>query len=167
MEPRWVGQRDNFRCGPVAVANALKWARLPCSWKRDKDILTKLCKTDADGTCDGNLVRALREASGKTIAVGRRHTIKIQSVIDHVNGGGAILWGYTIPFKWNMRKPVNARDMHYALLVDIMGPEGNEFFKFINFQRSETITWVHRSHYKKIFSRRCYGDSIFLLRKKY
>ena len=31
--PRYVKQTKPYTCGPIAVANTLKWAGVPCSWK--------------------------------------------------------------------------------------------------------------------------------------
>lgn len=31
--PRYVKQTKPYTCGPIAIANTLKWAGIPCSWK--------------------------------------------------------------------------------------------------------------------------------------
>jgi hypothetical protein len=50
--------------------------------------------------------------------------------------------------------------------VDIMGEKGQEYFKFINLEGNNTVTWVPRVWYRKLFSRRCFGDHAYFVRKK-
>ena len=162
-EPRWIRQQDTFRCGPVAVANALKWAGIPCSWKRDKDYLSELCRVNRTwGTKPKDFENALREASGGTFAVRRRKRFKINEVVDWVEGRNLVIFDFT----WPLQPIKGQRDGHYSACVDIMGPKGWEFFKFINLEGENTVTWVSREWYRKIFSRRCYGDHAYFVRRR-
>ena len=62
---RYARQSDGFRCGPVAMLNALKWAgyrtfwNLPVDRKLAQTTLTCLCKTDKEGTLIEDLEAAL------------------------------------------------------------------------------------------------------------
>jgi hypothetical protein len=57
---RYVKQTDEFRCGPVAVINAVKWAGGNLT-KKDLPRLTKMCEcTFSNGTKVRNLQKALK-----------------------------------------------------------------------------------------------------------
>jgi len=64
--PRYLRQRDNFRCGPVAILNALKWAYpygcdgLMFTKANHLWSICKICKTDNYGTDSDDFHGTLR-----------------------------------------------------------------------------------------------------------
>jgi len=166
MEPKWIRQTDGFSCGPVALANALKWAGIQANWSVDRDDFRKLCRTNREyGTEPANLTRALK-TWGRELVVVKRQSWKMQQVISHVEGRGACIFDFTVPTNYNIKLPWYERAAHYTTCVDIMGPQGGEYFKFINLEGSETITWVPREWFKRLFMRRWKGDNIWYIRKR-
>ena len=164
MEPRWIKQTDTYSCGPIALANILKWAGIQSNWSEDRDDFRKLCRTNAQfGTQPANLTRALRTWGSQLIIV-KRSRWKLAEIIDHVEGRGAVIFDFTVPLPSNVKKPWWQRDGHYAACVDIMGEGGNEWFKFINLESHETVTWVHRSWFKRLFMKGRKGEAIWKIR---
>lgn len=166
MEPRWIRQTDGYSCGPVALANILKWSGIQCNWSEDRRDFQELCRTNREfGTETAALTRALRTWGSELIIV-KRQRWKLAQVISHVEGRGACIFDFTVPNRDNIRKPWWLRDCHYAALVDIMGEAGREYFKFINLEGSETITWVSRDWFKRLFMKGRKGESIWYIRRR-
>lgn len=58
---RYVRQRDNYSCGPVAIANALKWAGSKFSYRRYHPMFIAAAKCQKPrGTKRGHFDRTLR-----------------------------------------------------------------------------------------------------------
>jgi hypothetical protein len=166
-EPRWIRQKDEYSCGPIAVANVLKWAGVPTSWKRSKRSLQKLCRTNKDlGTNENDMEAALRKLGAGHITVQRRVRWKMAELIGHVESRGCVVVDFTVPFRYNMARPWNQRECHYAVCVDIMGEEGEEWFKFINLDREDTVTWINRRQFRWLFMSRRKGDRVWKIRKR-
>jgi hypothetical protein len=55
---RYIGQRDHFRCGPIAVLNAFKWLGCPLT-RADLPKISKLCRTEKIGTYQHKVAQAL------------------------------------------------------------------------------------------------------------
>lgn len=47
---RWIAQKNNFSCGPVAILNILKWAGFPVSYNKDYKFWKTKCKCTEYGT---------------------------------------------------------------------------------------------------------------------
>ena len=62
---RYVRQQDDFRCGPIAILNALKWAypyrSIGHSKSRNLKSLCIMCKTDRQGTIPDEFHTALKD----------------------------------------------------------------------------------------------------------
>jgi hypothetical protein len=42
---RYIKQQDTYNCGPILVANVIKWAGNPLSWQEEKEDLMRKCGT--------------------------------------------------------------------------------------------------------------------------
>lgn len=163
-EPRWVRQKDEYNCGPIAVANALKWAGLPCSWKRDRGKLIKMCDSQVGiGSTPDSVINTLRATSGKTLAVDWKTKWTIQELHDHVESRGAVIVVYTPNWRVERAKSPDDREGHFALLVDVMGDGQGAYYKLINACKWETIRWVSRREFRKMFRCGRKGDSMIFL----
>ncbi len=116
FEPRYVKQRDQFSCGPVAIINILKWSgeRFDC-----QDIIgpiQKLCKcSNPTGTNHPNFDKALR-ATTKMLGgfhVRRVYKPKLPEVEKHLREGGVVALNYS----WRPKKEKRGR--HFMLLTGV------------------------------------------------
>ena len=169
MEPRWIKQTDQFSCGPIAIANALKWSGEEFSWTTHGKGLKRDCKVSKEyGTETKDLNAALRKYCASTLSIVPRKRLKLATIVDHVEGRGAVLLDFTWPWKWNMARPLGEREGHYSLLVDIMGTQTQPamFFKLINLDNDKVASWIHREHFKKLALRGSTGDYNWLLKRR-
>jgi hypothetical protein len=71
---RWLGQRDSFRCGPVALVNVIKWAGIKefeghqVNERLAKGYLTDKCEAARDGTTTEAFEKVLYAIPGLSIA---------------------------------------------------------------------------------------------------
>lgn len=70
---RFVGQRDEYACGAIAVLNAAKFFGLPMTG-RDMGYLKRLCRTGPPpgGTWPSDMEKGLRRVLGTHVRIGRR-----------------------------------------------------------------------------------------------
>ena len=68
---RWLGQRDGFRCGPIALVNIMKWAGLKefDGFKVNKTLATKYltrrcCYASKDGSIPSRIENIVRRIPG-------------------------------------------------------------------------------------------------------
>jgi len=164
-EPRWVAQTNNYSCGPIVVANTLKWSGVGYNWGRDKDSLRKLCRTTKEmGTHERHLEAALRTLGSAAMIIKRRKKWKLAEIIDHVESRGCVIFDHTSPLRHNMSRGNDRREAHYTICVDVMGEGQDTWFKMINFSRGETISWISRSHFRWTFMHRRYDDRVWFVR---
>jgi hypothetical protein len=95
------------------------------------------------------------------MSIRRRAKWTLGLLVDHLEGGGAVLIDATDPWAYNMRRHPDERDSHYVLAVDIMGPEGAEWIKVCGLE--DTTTWVCRARARELWVRGRKGDRIWLL----
>jgi hypothetical protein len=141
MTPRYTRQRDQFRCGPVAIMNALKWAGKKCSYDELRDPLTRSCKCKSPhGTKHRNFDAVLREAGKKLYSVRRVYHPTLAEIESHLRGGGAIVLNY----KWGKNK----YDRHFHLLTGV-SPSGDFFYTVNNFPLVPVLYRLDRKMFKK------------------
>lgn len=88
--PRYVKQKDNFNCGPVAVINTLKWLGFNISYDWLSDV-RDACQCTRNGTSDLDFEKALKYFKIKK----KRRIQPSQKDIDkHIDSGGAVLISY-------------------------------------------------------------------------
>jgi hypothetical protein len=109
---RYIRQYDNFRCGPIAALNLMKWLGRSVSYSKDIKKYTKVCKCDSDGTYDEDLIKALRMASKGEYSVSGLRTFRTLSSIErHIDDDGAIILSHRA---WDER---DQDFLHFSLLV--------------------------------------------------
>lgn len=157
--PRYCKQRDWFRCGPLAILNALKWAGHKVTYNDMMSKLTKQTNTYPRnhpnyGTSSGKLTEILREYG---FIVSRRKKMPLKELKEYVKSGGAAI----VAWYWGKKSPWG----HYALLV----PDENsrDWCKVINMWNYQTsiaeynLTPREKQEYLKRLS-----DGVWLIRKR-
>jgi hypothetical protein len=115
---RWLGQRDEFRCGPIALVNILKWAGIKefeghrVNEKLAKGYLTARCWTDKDGTNEITFLALLRNIPELAVTWQRRPVTR-WDIKWCLKSGGIIL--LEAPW-WNSKK--REFEWHYSLIVE-------------------------------------------------
>lgn len=88
---RYIKQRDNYSCGPVALANAMKWAgsKDSASALRKHFIPICNCTPEDGGTRPWDLHSALETID--IISFDKIEYPSLQDLDDHLDGGGIVL----------------------------------------------------------------------------
>jgi len=128
--PRYIRQRDNYSCGPVALLNALKWAgatkgtsyeTVP-SWR-------DACRTTRRrGTSFTDLFRAARMLP----LIGARKArpkVKLADINAHLRHGGAVILG-------SVSEPMGG--FHWFLVTGKIDLAGEPSYRVVNFDRRST-----------------------------
>ncbi|KKN32081.1 hypothetical protein LCGC14_0817360 [marine sediment metagenome] len=146
MRPRYYKQRDQIRCGQIAIFNALKWAggfvltakqALPCL-----DVLCEYIKPE--GIPHRPLDRALRFAGRGYFDVRRVYTPKLKEIEKHLRAGGAII----INFRWKGLVAGEMKDSRHYVLVTDTSP-GGKYFGVVNYQTDDPVYHrIHRNAFK-------------------
>jgi hypothetical protein len=99
--PRYVKQRDLYSCGPIAVANALKWAGKDISYKKHHKGFKRLCGAhNIKGVRPRNLEKALKVAGKGLFSITPVCKPKLEEIDKHLSGNGCIVLSYA----WTERK---------------------------------------------------------------
>lgn len=107
---RFLLQDKEANCGPVVIANAMRWAGYKAT-RKDVRRLEKQCGTDDIGTEKGQLDYALRQIPGVMVRrVRKRGQIKLwHQMMSHLERGGAVVMGH---------KVLPSDDYHFILVLD-------------------------------------------------
>lgn len=161
---RYAKQTDNFRCGPVAIANALKWAGINFSYRDNKKRLDKLCKTKHPTGCYlADLTRALRKIGGKHLSgIQRRNlddytpTQVLRLINIHLKKSGIVLLNIQ---RYNTDGSIGG---HFFLIVK----KDKTFYQVINYEMAKTEL-LHFKYLRDIL-RNCAesATSVWLLKRK-
>jgi len=113
---RYVKQKDDTSCGPIALINTLKWLGYKVSYDFIH-VARYLCKWDGKnsedgaGTTDKNLDSALKYFK---IKKKRKVQPKLKEIDDHLDSGGAVIISYYNTYSM----PGFKIDLgHYALCI--------------------------------------------------
>ncbi len=144
-EPRYIKQRDKYRCGPVAIMNILKWSGETDSHNYLRDWATYICGCEPPhGTAHKEFEKGLRQASkcyGRSFTVRKVMHPTLAEIEKHLRSGGAVVMNYY----WERGKK-NAR--HYSVLVDVS--DSGRSFRVINGRRrGRAAKWISREDFKK------------------
>ncbi len=142
---RFVKQRDQYRCGPIAILNALKWAGARVSSSDYLDYLTELsvCGPSPRGTWHKTFDRALRVAGEDFYSTRRIYYPTLGEIESHLQDGGAIVLNYY----WRIDKEkVSSR--HFQFLVGI-SPSGDAFYSVNRGGKQPTLQRLTRETFKK------------------
>ncbi len=123
---RYVKQRDNFRCGPYAIVNLLKWMGVNATTKT-VHLFCVLMKTNQKGTRRSDMTKAL-SCFKSMIKFKHKTRPTAQDLRDHVSKGGSAI---VLNRWWDMKLgPVG----HY-FLVDRCTDKG---FNCVNYATGKT-----------------------------
>ncbi len=143
---RFIKQKDGFRCGPVAIINALKWHGEPATYK-DIKVVSKILKCKRSGTHTDNVDRVVK----KLFNVSRDKPL-LKDLNSHLDNEGAIL----IQFRWP-----NTKTSHYTLITKRKG----QCYHFINLYNDQTHSVIKKSTFKKFIKRTKFLPHMWLLSK--
>ena len=143
-EPRYVKQRDKFRCGPVAIMNVLKWSGGVLSHDDLRDPLTIMCDCEASagGTQHTNFDEVLRHMGDHYGAYTVKRVIRptLSQIEKHLRAGGALVLNY----HWEYGKK---SDRHYSVVVGIS--DSGQSFRVVNGRRrGRAAKWIRREKFK-------------------
>jgi len=118
MKTRYVRQRDNTSCGPVALINILKWQGLDVCYDEYIHFMRHLCDhtPGADGgTTEIGMRRALKSL-GIKFKVYRMN--KLYKMDKHLDAGNIALLDYPVPYYCKGGKIDFCKgDLHFALCI--------------------------------------------------
>lgn len=119
---RFIRQRDQYSCGPIAIINALKWAGAYLTYKSDFKKIKNLCKTTISwGTTPENISKVLSVYS-EHINFEVKALITLKIIDKHLKSGGSVILEY-----WFNEDGVY--DGHY---VFIFRKDGHDFIAVNN-----------------------------------
>ena len=92
---RYVRQRNQFTCGPVAVLNAVRWAGGRARFEDKFDDYVERCRCVPPwGTKHGAFDRVLRVEGDGLYKVRRVYRPTIAQITSHLLNGGAVILNY-------------------------------------------------------------------------
>lgn len=108
---RFIKQKDQYSCGPIAIMNALKWAGLHTTYKTHFYKIKSLCKTTILwGTTPDNMTTTLLKHS-KYLSFTTKSLVTLKEIDKHLNAGGAVILEY-----WFKDEGMNLYDGHYVFI---------------------------------------------------
>ncbi len=142
MPPRYTKQRDKFRCGPIAILNALRWVGVSIPYKELLPSLERLCECVApDGTRHAAFDRTLREVGKDIFTVRRVHHPSLAQIEEHLREGGHIILNY----RWT-HAGMDRR--HFESLVEV-SLSGRSFYVVNGSLRGPALRKVTRTRFKE------------------
>lgn len=114
--PRYVRQRDRFRCGPVAILNALKWAGSDATAR----LLPKLsretkCDPHYPGTWKEDLAVILRKRGKKYFSIRQDSRSSLKKIEECLRDGGSVLLCFLCPGT----RDRDGWDGHYSFITGV------------------------------------------------
>lgn len=166
MSTEYVRQHDNFRCGPIAIINAAKWAGFPCTYKENVKHLDRVMNcVSPTGSKPATIIPALRTIVEKDFLSVNRQWIKrpkmfLRRLRKHLDSGGSAI----INMRWTDEED-QARG-HYFLVDTYIDIGGQIEFSSINYFSSklETIHWVADERMAKDLGK---GSSVWWLKRRF
>lgn len=127
---RYIKQRDDYSCGPVALINILKWLGRKCTYT-DLAMVKRLCNCNQNGTNSHNMENALR-----VLGIKGKHVsnLNLLEAVKHLEEGIILLDAFI------SEDEDNIENYHYFLCVDY----DDYHFHVINENYGETntcLTW--------------------------
>ena len=94
---RYIRQKDEYSCAPIALYNAMQWAK-GGSNKTHWRWFSRVVKCDEDGTGDAGFLKGIRHLK-RAVKVRRLHKPTVKKIREHLSTGGAALaaFAYTGP----------------------------------------------------------------------
>src|SRR5882672_202506 len=106
----YVLQRDKFRCGPIAILNALRWAGEDVPFREGLKQLSEQCKCAAPkGTTFRPFLKTLRSRGENLFTVEQITKPKLYDFDRHIQEGKVLVW--------NFKHQQPDRGRHFVLVV--------------------------------------------------
>jgi len=86
---RYIGQRDTYSCGPIAVLNALKWSGMRVTSRSHMGRVNRLCNSGIAGILDRDITHALSKYRKLKFRV--RRYITMRQLDAHLRRGGCAI----------------------------------------------------------------------------
>lgn len=165
---RYTNQKDQFRCGPVAIANAMKWAGVDFSFRDNKKKLDKLVNIKKTGCNSTDITTALRAVGEKYLTGIQRRKLNdytptqaVRMIRKHIRSGGIALM--------NIRRysALGEKEGHFYLIVDRYVDENDEFFICVNAFDKSLLGPMHEKYLRDDL--RCAQNethSVWLLKRR-
>lgn len=150
----YVVQRDSYRCGPVAILNALRWAGKDVLYKSQIGRLTQLCEcVQPKGTKYRPFVRTLRKEG--------KNWFDIELVTEPNFGLVEKILGQGKAAIWNFK---HERGRHYAFIVS--ADRSKKTFSVANYVRDNVpLIAVPREEMKKFLNQHDRLQRLWVLTK--
>ena len=132
---RWIAQKNEFSCGPIAILNILKWIGFQVNYKKDYNFWKKKCKCDYSGTHQSNFQYCLNNL--KNITNIPKHRPTISSIEDALNTSQIVIMKST--FMVDSKKDLG----HFFIISEMTD---DKFFCINDFKSS------HKWYDKKVFA---------------
>jgi hypothetical protein len=123
-QPKYLRQRDDFSCGPIALMNVLKWAGYNITYK-DHTRFVKMCKCSKTGTFSDAFDDALRRYTKLMVLPddGPFPAPKIELVDECLAVGGVVVFSYFYKYGGKTRIShltvcIGAQDGRYVFVND-------------------------------------------------
>jgi hypothetical protein len=149
----YIVQRDRYRCGPVAIFNALRWAGETVTYEKDIKRLSRLCECRAPrGTTHRPFLKALRKEGRGLFTVDLVLRPSLKDFDGPLDEGCALVW--------NMK---HQRGRHYALIV---GKRVANWYDVANWMHDcDPVVPINRKELKQFVDQRDKLHRIWVLRK--
>lgn len=150
MNRSYTKQYDKFRCGPVALANVIKWAGFGFNYKKRYKELSKLCKSNPEfGTCHNDFNKAIKKIAKKgKFKVKKVNRPLLKDIERHLKKSGIIVFRYN----WS---EINGHYFVVDLGFDALVSKGSSKTVFVlctvNALTSHTYVPYVRKDFKKNF----------------
>lgn len=126
---RFIRQTDKFRCGPVAIINALKYYSLPYT-RKDIKILSKRLNTRPKR---GTTFSSLDKFISKKFNHDRYEAPSIATLHSHIINKGPVLL---------VCSNIKQTHRHISLIIK----SSSRYFYIVNFYKGETVSKVSKSN---------------------
>lgn len=143
---RFLKQKDRFRCGPVALVNALKWSGKK-STSKDLIKISHLLKTKPK---TGTYIHNIEKVVDKFFKNSMLEAPCLRTLDNHLAANGAILFSYAHPEK---------RKGHIFLIIK----NTDKTYLAVNFSNKKTISIVCKTTIKSMVDK--YRSFAWLINK--
>ena len=153
---RYIRQKDQYSCGPIAIMNILKWSGVEFSYREAIKFFQKICNCRAShgGTTHSSFDWALRRVGEHLeggLHIRRVYRPALWQIEEHLKAGGVIALNYhwrkdTAGKKVKKVKKVKKGDLegrHFILLVGV-SEEGQSFLTVNEYHFGPALVPVSR-----------------------
>jgi len=133
--PRYVQQRDEFRCGAVGIVNALKWTGCKVTAKLIPRLCEEMHTTAQHGTQAYELGRALARRSCGMFSVRRDDHTSLRKIEAHLRDGMAVLVAYSHDGQSHNLNKDGEKWWHFAFITSVS--ESGLTFRVANYRSND------------------------------